>query len=130
MEQENLKLLLADDTPLNLTLASKLLTRKGHSVVAVENGKLAVDEFQKAQFDAILMDMQMPEMDGLEATREIRRLEKEGSKKITPIIAMTANEDKSDQQRCFDAGMNGFISKPLSIKEVIPTIQKIIQENS
>jgi two-component system, sensor histidine kinase and response regulator len=130
MDLENLKLLIADDTPLNLTLATKLFTRKGHNVVAVEDGKLAVEQFQKDQFDAILMDMQMPEMDGLEATREIRRLEKEGSKKTTPIIAMTANEDRSDQQKCFDAGMNGFISKPLSIKEVIPTIQKIIQENS
>ena len=129
MDLDNLKLLLADDTPLNLTLATKLLTRKGHSVVAVENGKLAVEQFQKESFDAILMDMQMPEMDGLEATREIRRLETEGSKALTPIIAMTANEDRSDQERCFEAGMNGFISKPLSIKEVVPTIQKIIQEN-
>ncbi len=130
MDLDNLKLLIVDDTPLNLTLATKLFTRKGHNVIAVEDGKLAVEQFQKDQFDAILMDMQMPEMDGLEATREIRRLEKEGSKKTTPIIAMTANEDRSDQQKCFDAGMNGFISKPLSIKEVIPAIQKIIQENS
>ncbi len=130
MDQENLKLLIVDDTPMNLTLASKLLTRKGHNVVAVENGKLALEEFQKDQFDAILIDMQMPEINGLEATREIRRLEKESSKKLTPIIAMTANGDRSDQQKCFDAGMNGFISKPLSIKEVIPTIQKVIQENS
>lgn len=129
----SLKILLVDDTPMNLSLAQKLLTRKGHTVVTTDDGKKAVEAFQKESFDVVLMDVRMPVMDGLEATRQIRKLEIDAleqtpSKKSVSIIAMTANDLESDRQQCFDAGMDGFITKPLNIKQVVPTIHKIIEE--
>jgi len=126
---ELLKILLVDDTPMNLALATKILARKGHDVFAVESGQKALAAFQQETFDVVLMDMQMPGMDGLETTRQIRELESaKNPAAAVPIIAMTANDMESDKQRCFDAGMDGFITKPLAIKEVIPNIEKIIAE--
>lgn len=128
------KILLADDMPMNLALAAKLLTRRGHKVVSVENGKQAVEAFQKENFDVVLMDMQMPEIDGLEAARIIRRYEEERSQKEapragrTPIIAMTANDDENDRRQCREAGMDGFITKPIEIKTVDQTIRQIIEQ--
>lgn len=126
-----LKILLADDQPINVALVEKLLTRRGHSVVTAENGELAVEAFKKEIFDAVLMDMQMPVMDGLEATRKIRQYEagqeaQRGSRSHIAIIAMTANDDENDRQACKDAGMDGFITKPIEIKTVVATIREII----
>lgn len=84
-------------------------------VEIVENGKLAVDIYQEKRFDVIFMDCQMPVMDGFEATRQIRELEKQ-SGSFTPIIALTANVVKEEKDKCFDAGMNDFVSKPVNLQ--------------
>ena len=105
-----LHILLAEDHPINQRLAMALLQRWGHTVVLAQNGLEAVAEFSRQKFDLILMDMQMPELGGLDATRRIRACEKPG--KRVPIIAMTANAMEADRLACFDAGMDDFISKP------------------
>jgi CheY-like chemotaxis protein len=128
-----LKILLADDMPMNLQLVVKLLTRRGHIVTAVENGEQAYESYKNNIFDVVLMDMQMPVMDGLEATRMIRKFEthqdqQQGTRSHTPIIAMTANDDENDKEACKKAGMDGFITKPIEIKTVVTTIRQIIDD--
>ena len=123
-------ILLADDTPMNLTLAVKLFTKRGHKVTAVEDGQKALETYKKENFDVVLLDMLMPVMDGLEAARQIRAYEKNQNKPQVPIIAMTANDQQSDREKCLDAGMDGFITKPLDIKQVVPSIQKIVEEKT
>ncbi len=112
-----LRVLVAEDNLINQRVVSRFLERDGHSLVLVSNGREAVDAFQRHAFDVILMDVQMPEMDGLTATREIRKLERPmGSH--TPIIALTAHSVEGDRERCLDAGMDGFVSKPIKIAEL------------
>ncbi len=131
-----MKILVADDTAMNLALAAKLLSRKGHEVVTAEDGLQAFTAFQKDSFDVVLMDVQMPRMDGLEATRKIRQWE-EGQSKTTasesrqrvPIIALTANDEPHFLQIYLDAGMDGVITKPLAIKTLISTIQSIVEKS-
>ncbi len=106
-----MRILLAEDNEINTLLASTLLNELGCEVVSVVNGALAVEAAAAGDFDLILMDMQMPVMDGLEATRRIRALGGAASK--APIVAMTANAMKSDQDACYAAGMTDFISKPI-----------------
>jgi PAS domain S-box-containing protein len=105
-----LSILLAEDNPLNQRLAILLLERWGHEVVLAQDGIEAVTLFGQRPFDLVLMDMQMPEMDGLEATRAIREAEAGGRR--TPIIAMTANAMNDDRELCLAAGMDAFLSKP------------------
>lgn len=107
-----LTILLADDVPINQELARIILEKAGHAVSVASNGLEAVELFKKGRFDIVLMDMQMPEMDGLQATRAIRALET-GKGGHIPIIAMTANVQESDREKCREAGMDSFISKPL-----------------
>ena len=107
-----LQLLVADDNSVNQRLAQRLLERAGCNVVAVEDGLAVVAAFTASNFDMIFMDVQMPELDGFEATQRIRELEKESSKH-TPIVAMTAHAMKGDRERCLEAGMDDYISKPL-----------------
>ncbi|OGU14695.1 MAG: hypothetical protein A2076_08285 [Geobacteraceae bacterium GWC2_53_11] len=107
-----LKILLAEDVPINQELARIMLEKSGHTVTIAANGLEAVQLFQAQQFDLIFMDMQMPEMDGLQATRTIRELETSSGRHI-PIIAMTANALESDRVKCREAGMDDFIPKPL-----------------
>jgi CheY-like chemotaxis protein len=124
------KILLVEDTPLNIKLASKLLTRQGHTVVVAENGQLAVEKVKKEDFDVILMDVQMPVMDGLTATREIREWEAESQRATRiPIIAMTASPMKGDRERCLEACMNGYITKPIKIKEVGQLMTDVINQS-
>jgi CheY-like chemotaxis protein/HPt (histidine-containing phosphotransfer) domain-containing protein len=105
-------ILLAEDVPINQELARIMLEKAGHSVTIAANGAEAVQLFQAKVFDLIFMDMQMPEMDGLQATRAIRSLEVETGGHI-PIVAMTANALESDREKCRDAGMDDFMPKPL-----------------
>jgi CheY-like chemotaxis protein len=112
-----LTVLLAEDNPVNVKFALKLLERAGHAVTVADNGKQAVDLWQTGAFDIVLMDVQMPEMDGLDATREIRRMEKDRSGR-TPIIAMTANAMAGDREMCVNAGMDGYVAKPVK-KELL-----------
>lgn len=128
------KMLLVEDTPLNIKLVTKLLTPLGHTVVVAENGKLAVDAVKRESFDVVLMDVQMPVMDGLEATKEIRKWEsgnnQQSSIQRVPIVAMTAYAVKGDKEKCLEAGMDGYISKPIKIKEIMPAIKSIIEKKS
>ncbi|MGY0789050.1 response regulator [Azospirillum argentinense] len=103
------RILLAEDNDLNQQVACELLGDAGLTVEIAENGAIAVDMVQAAHYDLVLMDMQMPVMDGIAATREIRRLDFTG----LPIVAMTANAMQADRERCLDAGMNDYLAKPI-----------------
>ncbi len=120
--KQSIRLLLAEDNIVNQRLASIILTKAGYTVEIAANGKLALDMISKTpdEFDAVLMDIQMPEMDGLEATRRIR---KEGHTSI-PIIAMTANAMKGDREICLEAGMDDYISKPIKRDIVYKILEK------
>jgi signal transduction histidine kinase/ActR/RegA family two-component response regulator len=120
-----LRILLAEDNPVNRRLAQILLRRQGHSVTAAENGLVAVRLFDTEPFDLILMDVQMPEMDGQEATAAIRKLEEAGSRRRIPIVALTAHAMTSDRARCLAAGMDGYITKPIDPDELYRTIQNL-----
>ena len=122
-----LHLLLAEDNELNSEIATALLEEQGAKITAVENGRLALEAIQNAAphtYDAILMDVMMPEMNGLEATRCIRAFEGKGPGEGTPIIAMTANVFADDVKACLDAGMNSHVGKPLDMKVLIGEILK------
>ena len=108
------RVLLAEDTPVNQTLATLLLTRMGHEVTVANNGREAFEVFAGGEFDLVLMDIQMPEMSGIEATEAIRGLERERALKPTPILAVTAHALKGDRERYLASGMDGYVSKPLS----------------
>jgi CheY-like chemotaxis protein len=109
-----LKILLAEDNRVNQIVVVRLLEKAGHSVRVAANGREAVHLFGKDHYDAVLMDVQMPEMDGLEATRFIRQVEStSGSNRRAPVIALTAHAMSGDEQICMDAGMDSYLSKPL-----------------
>lgn len=110
--------LLAEDSHTNQTLAKAILAKGGHSTVIANNGREAVRLFESGEFDVILMDVQMPEMDGLEATRSIRTSEVRTGRNRTPIIALTAHVMQEDRDRCLEAGMDGYLSKPLRANEL------------
>lgn len=112
-----LNLLVADDNPVNQKFALHLLTKQGHTVTLASNGQEALDELARGAFDAILMDVQMPELDGMEATVRIRANEREQGGHI-PIIAMTAHAMKGDRELCLAAGMDGYVSKPIRVPEL------------
>ncbi|HYT73615.1 MAG TPA: response regulator, partial [Vicinamibacterales bacterium] len=116
-EPEPLRVLLAEDNPVNQALAAALVRRDGHTVAIVDNGRAAVEAAAGGAFDAILMDVQMPEMSGFEATAAIRRSETTTGKR-TWIIAMTAHAMQGDRDRCIASGMDDYIAKPISAREV------------
>ena len=107
-----LRVLVAEDNIVNQRVAVGLLSKRGHLVSVVDNGRKAIDALADGNFDLILMDVQMPEMDGFEATREIRARES-GTGRHIRIVAMTAHAMKGDRERCFAAGMDGYLSKPI-----------------
>jgi CheY-like chemotaxis protein len=106
------KILLAEDEYINTTLAVTMLEQAGFEVVAVSNGQKAVEQWKNNFFDCILMDIQMPEMDGFEAVRRIREIERRTGGHI-PIIAMTAHAGRDDRKTCLEAGMDDYIAKPI-----------------
>ena len=120
-----LRLLLAEDNPVNQRLAVRLLEKWGHQVVVAANGRKAVAAWGKEAFDAILMDVQMPEMGGFEATAAIRAGEP-GTGRHTPIIAMTAHAMTGDRERCLKAGMDDYVTKPIDQKRLFAVLEKMV----
>jgi two-component system, sensor histidine kinase and response regulator len=119
------RVLLAEDNAVNQTLAKRLLEKRGFVVFVVGDGQAAVKAFESDHFDVLLMDIQMPEMDGFEATAAIRAKERSLGGHI-PIIALTANALKGDQERCVAAGMDGYVSKPIRTSELLEAIENLI----
>ncbi len=124
--KRSLRLLLADDNPVNQRVAAYLLQKAGHSVIAVTNGRQAVEALAQDGFDAVLMDVQMPDMDGFEATRTIRTGEA-GTDRHIPIIAMTAHAMTGDRERCLQSGMDDYVSKPIHMKDLLRALNSVFQ---
>ncbi len=123
-----LRVLLAEDNSVNQRLASRLLEKRGHTVVVANNGREALQALERQPFDLVVMDVQMPDMDGIEATAAIREKEK-GTEIHVPIIAMTAHAMKGDRERCLAAGMDGYISKPIRPQELYDSIEALVRSN-
>jgi CheY-like chemotaxis protein/nitrogen-specific signal transduction histidine kinase len=124
-EKHHARVLVAEDNLVNQKLAVRLLEKRGYAVKIAIDGKAAVEAFEKDEFDIVLMDIQMPGMNGFEATAFIREKEKLTGEHI-PIIALTANALKGDKELCIAAGMDGYISKPIQAAELISMIEKLL----
>jgi two-component system sensor histidine kinase/response regulator len=123
--QSCLRVLLAEDNMVNQRLAMRLLQKHGHHVTVVGNGLEALTALAEYAFDLVLMDVQMPEMDGFEATRLIRISEQQRGGR-TPIIAMTAHAMKGDRERCLAAGMDDYLTKPIHMEELFDAIARCL----
>jgi signal transduction histidine kinase/CheY-like chemotaxis protein len=124
-DKHHARILLAEDNAVNQTLAVRVLEKRGYWVKVAGNGRAALEAFEKEPFDIVLMDIQMPGMDGFEATAAIREKEKLTGGRV-PIIAMTAHALKGDQERCLAAGMDGYVSKPIRTSELFSTIESLL----
>ncbi len=127
-QMQPLKILVAEDTPFNQKFITRLLGRWGHTTIIVGDGRKAVAAISEDRYDLILMDVQMPEMDGFEATAIIRELEKQKGAH-TPIIAMTAHAMKGDRERCLEAGMDDYVPKPISSEALLNAIRMLVPEH-
>ncbi|MBI5674765.1 MAG: response regulator [Nitrospirae bacterium] len=122
---QSVTILLAEDNPVNQKVAQKILTKAGYQVDIVGNGRRALEAIDEKKYDIVLMDIQMPEMDGIQTTKEIRLREKHD--KHTTIIAMTAHALKGDYERCIEAGMDDYLSKPIEPQEMLEKISKWVK---
>ncbi len=123
--QQSLRILVAEDNVVNQKLAQRLLEKKGHTVVIANNGREALDFLAQEAFDLIFMDVQMPEMGGIEVTEVIREQEKISGKHI-PIIAMTAHAMQGDRERCLAAGMDDYVTKPIQISNLMAVLERVM----
>lgn len=128
-DQSPLKILLAEDNPVNQLLARTLLTRRGHQVTVAANGLLAIHEWEVQKFDVVLMDEQMPEMDGVEAARHIRQREIENGRARTPIVALTASAMAGDRERFLAAGMDAYLAKPFNADQLYGVIVSCLPQS-
>jgi CheY-like chemotaxis protein len=119
-------ILLAEDNMINAMLATKVLTKKGFTLVHVVNGELAVEAVQQQYFDLVLMDIQMPVMDGIIATKAIRELA--GEVASIPIVAMTAHSLNGEIQNCYNSGMNGYVAKPFKVDDLFNAIIEVVKK--
>jgi CheY-like chemotaxis protein len=122
----SLRILLAEDSVVNQEVAVGLLKLRGHQVEVANNGLEALERFQQHSFDVVLMDVEMPEMDGLQATMRLRELE-HGRARQTPVVAMTAHALRGFHERCAAVGMNAYISKPVNAHELFQTVEAIAE---
>jgi len=122
-----LHVLLAEDNPINRMVAIRLLEKRGHEVAVAVNGREALEKLEHGSFDLVLMDVQMPEMDGLEATAALRDKEMTTGEHI-PVIAMTAHAMQGDRERCLAAGMDGYVAKPFNARDTFATIERVLAE--
>jgi CheY-like chemotaxis protein/HPt (histidine-containing phosphotransfer) domain-containing protein len=127
--RRGLKILVAEDTPFNQRFILRLLERWGHAAVLAKDGRQAVQIYSRANFDLILMDVQMPEMDGLQAARAIRSLEDARGGR-TPIIAMTAHAIHGDRERCLESGMDDYLPKPIDADALRQMIDRLIEPSA
>jgi len=126
LQEKTLSILVVEDNAINLRLITAALTRVGHKVDTATDGQIAMDKFRENFYDAILMDIMMPVMDGLTATREIRKLEAARSSfqgKRVKIIAITANAFEDDRNKFFESGMDFYMNKPIEIEELNRILQ-------
>jgi len=121
-----LRVLVVEDNPVNQRLATILLEGQGHTVVLAENGREALARFAPDRFDVVLMDVQMPEMDGFEATAAIRQLESTAGRHV-PIVGVTAHAMKGDRERCLAAGMDGYLSKPIRPETLFEAMDAVVK---
>ncbi len=125
MSRRPLRILLAEDNAINQKVVAGMLGSGGHQVVVVGNGQRGRRGRQRQVFDVVLMDIQMPEMNGLEATAAIRAAERDSGRRL-PIIAMTAHAMAGDRERCLAAGMDGYVAKPIRIGDMFATIAALV----
>jgi two-component system sensor histidine kinase/response regulator len=125
--KRRLHILLAEDNPVNQKFAVRLLEKMGHIVSVAQNGTEVMKALEEQTFHLILMDVQMPEIDGLQTTRLIRNQEK-GTDCHVPIVSMTAHAMRGDRERCLDAGMDGYVSKPVNAEELFEVVEKLMKE--
>lgn len=123
-EQSALRVLIAEDNAMNLLLVQKMVEKIDAQVEVATNGKEAIDAVRAGDFDVVLMDVQMPEMDGIEATKYIR--EHVEKARNLPIIAVTANAMDGDREKYFAAGMNGYVSKPINRQKLLGEIDRLV----
>jgi CheY-like chemotaxis protein len=124
LRESRLRILLIEDNAVNQRLTTRLLERRGHEVVVAEGGRRALELLEAQSFDLALMDVQMPEMDGFEATARIRERERETGAHL-PIIALTAHAMKGDRERCMEAGMDGYVSKPIRAEDLFRAMEEL-----
>jgi two-component system sensor histidine kinase/response regulator len=122
--EDSMTVLLAEDNSVNRKLATRLLEKRGHRVIVAQNGREAIDALAKEPVDLVLMDVQMPVMDGLEATSAIRANEKQTGEHV-PIIALTAHAMRGDQERCREAGADDYLSKPIRNSEFLAALDRV-----
>jgi CheY-like chemotaxis protein len=119
------RILVAEDNAINQRVAVRMLEKNGHQVILARNGREALAALERESFDLVFMDVQMPEMDGLEAAAAIRKKEKSTGGHV-PIVAMTAGAMQGDRDRCLDAGMDEYVSKPITERELMAAIQRTL----
>ena len=123
-DRPSLAILVVEDDPTSRTLVSKVLMQNGHSVATAANGVEALEKVERLPFDVILMDIQMPRMDGIEATGRIRQRESRTGGRV-PIVALTAHAMKGDRERCLESGMDDYISKPVDMDQLLAMLGRI-----
>jgi two-component system, sensor histidine kinase and response regulator len=124
-DKQHIRILLAEDNALDQTIAVRILEKRGYSVTVVPDGQAAFEAYQAGRFELVLMDIQVPRMDGFEATAAIREREKVTGGHI-PIVAMTADALVGDREKCIASGMDGYISKPIPTSEMLATIERML----
>jgi CheY-like chemotaxis protein len=120
----SLRVLLAEDTPANQRLFTRILSKRGHAVQVARDGQQALEALGRGDYDVVLMDVQMPVMDGLATTRAIRNLPDRRKARV-PIIALTAHALTGDADRCLGAGMDGYVSKPVNCEDLIERVEQL-----